>query len=210
MTPLPLLLFALENEPEPAFGRRTTAEVRESVQADGTRSEGDGAYGRFDGDLDLGVGAGASAPLTTGELSFEARASALWFFIAGPYVTYAQALEREPDVERRLGFGIDLRPLFLVRWPRGLERGPAFWDLALDSISLGLGMAFAEPRGQPFGSRQSFELSLGAGIPLLAWAAGPWLEVRGGLSLPAGVPAEANLLAMLSWHFAASSPFVSE
>jgi hypothetical protein len=158
----------------------------------------DGVYGRFVGDLELGVGLGAEIDSPSrGAL----RASAHYFSMAGVYFTYRDAFsDTDAGDQRLLGFGIDLRPAFIPRWARNLQQGPAFFDLWIDSISLGLGAFWAEPPGGDFGATRGFEASLGAGLPLFGSAPGPWLEARGTLRWADRAEAEPSVLVLLGWH----------
>jgi hypothetical protein len=184
---------------EPAFGEPTTSHVKGEVDRAG-ESDGDGAYGRFDGDLDLGLGAGAGVDSKKGQWGLGARATAHYFSIAGVYTEYSDALRSGDETFRALGFGVDVRPLFIPRWGLGLQRGPALADLTLDSISLGLGAEFIERDGMDFGDERAFVASLGFGLPLLANASGPWLEARGALAFPDDTAMRAQALVILSWH----------
>lgn len=210
MTPW-FLLAALAAPPAPAdhaFGQRTTANVK-SLDPDGDPHRGDGAYGRFDGDLDLGIGAGPSLALSNGDMGLGVRGVARWYYAIGAYVRYDETLSPHPDIERRLGFGVDVTPLFLIRWPRAMEKGPAALDLALDSLSLGLGASLATEHGRGFGNRHAFEGSLGFGVPLAASSHGPWLEFRASTTLPRPVAGESQLTLIFSWHFAVLTPLVA-
>jgi hypothetical protein len=193
---------------EPAFGRETTANVKNEVTGSRQRGSGDGTYGRLDGDLDLGLGLGGLVDLDHGEPGFAARLSAHWFFMAGASVTYADGLGTGLDPERRLGIGVDLRPLFLPRWTQDWERGPAILDLTLDSISLGIGASFEEPLGGEFGERRAFEASLGFGVPLAGRGPGPWLEARAALAWPNVGERSETLFILGSYHFAIGTPLV--
>jgi hypothetical protein len=207
MTFAPLIVLALASEPpESAFGRKTTSDLRTQVSAPSDPDAGDGAYGRLDGELDVALGVGPSFGFSDGDPALSFRGSVHWLTIAGVYTLYQEALPEAARLQRRLGVGIDVRPLFLVRWPRGLERGPALLDLTLDSLSLGLGMSFGEEEDRAFGSRHGFETSLGFGVPLTLHATGPWLEVRAGAVLPKSLESEASVMALLSFHFLASTP----
>jgi hypothetical protein len=178
------------------------------VDPDKSRVQGDGVYGRFDGDVDLGLGLGASRYFVTDDTALALRGTAHWYSTEGIYVAYAESLGSEA-LERRLGFGIELEPLFLVRWSQALETGPALVDLTLDSLSLGAGYLLGEPVGRGFGSRHGVELSLGFGVPLLSTAGGPWLEARAGWFLPKS-GRESSALVFLSWHFQVISPAVRD
>jgi hypothetical protein len=203
-----LVSFGVAARAEPAFGAETTAKVGNEVA--GNRGHGDGTYGRLDGDLDLGLGLGALVDLDHGEPGAAARVSAHWFFMAGAYVSYADAFGTALDPKRRLGVGIDLRPLFLPRWTQNWEQGPAILDLMLDSLSLGLGASFDQPQGESFGVRRAFEASLGFGVPLAGRGPGPWLEARGALAWPNTGERSETLLIVGSYHFALGTPLVGD
>jgi hypothetical protein len=203
-----LVLATTHAAADPAFGADTTANVESEVGAGRRQASGDGTYGRLDGDLDLGLGLGALIDVDHGDLGAVARVSAHWFFMAGAYVSYADGLGTELDPMRRLGVGVDLRPLFLPRWTQDLERGPAILDLTLDSISLGLGASFDELEGRAFGARRAFEASLGFGVPLAGRAPGPWLEARGALAWGNLGERSETILLVGSYHFALETPLV--
>jgi hypothetical protein len=200
------LLIARPAAAADAYGSRVSESVRGEVDADSARAEGDGAYGRFDGDVDLGLAAGANLSLTSKDVGVGARVNALWYFSAGPYLSYAERVSGDRESNRRGGLGFELRPLFLPRWALDLERGPAFFDLTLDSLSVSFGAFLATPREGGFGERRGMELGAGLGVPLLAEAPGPWLEVRALLDLPNDGPREALLTLSFAYHFALLSP----
>lgn len=210
MTFWPLLVLALQNphhSGDSPFGARTSSQVR-SVDPDANRHEGDGAYGRFDGDLDLGLGVGPNLAFTGDDIGVALRGTAFWYSTVGLDVVYTETLSKTPELERRLAAGIGLRPLFLIRWSQALESGPAVLDLALDSLSLGFGASFGTPPGRGFGSRTKFETSLGFGAPLAGTAAGPWLEFRAGVALPEPKQGETSAMLVLAWHFVCVTPIV--
>ena len=68
--------------------------------------------------------------------------------------------------------GVELRPLFIGRWLRGLEFGVPHLDLALDSLGLELGAFFAEPQGAAR-SRPGLQAGLGLEVPFFPTASGP-------------------------------------
>jgi len=137
----------------------------------------DGVYGRLDNSLDLGFAAGAE--LEAGEPRAALRLSGHYLSTAGVYVRYSDAFGAEGERPlRTLSFGVDLKPLFLPRFAQDTEHGPALLDLSLDSLSLNSGIYFAEPRTGSFAAERGFDLGIGLGVPLLAEAAGPWLEGR--------------------------------
>jgi hypothetical protein len=137
----------------------------------------DGVYGRFDGSLALALSAGAE--LEAGEPRAAFKLSTHYLWTAGVYARYSDAFDGADERPARVAsFGVDLRPLFLPRFARDWEHGPALVDLALDSVSLNAGAYFAEPRRGTFGDERGFETGAGLGLPLRALAAGPWLEAR--------------------------------
>jgi hypothetical protein len=193
-------------EEPPLFlpGDRTTSSLPGDMQgADGMRT--DGVYGRFDGLFDLGVAAGleqrdgpAAAALVTLH----------YLFMAGIYASYTDGLGGDGLASSRTGsLGVDVRPAFIPRWSAAMQEGPSFLDLALDSISIGMGAYLRQPDGRSFGDRRGFELSLGFGAPLAGTATGPWLGARGLLrwddpAEKAREAARAAALVTLGWHFA--------
>jgi hypothetical protein len=137
----------------------------------------DGVYGRLDGNLALGASAGAE--LDDGHARGSLRLSVHYLWTAGVYARYADAFgSASPRAERVTSLGIDLRPLFLPRFALDNERGPALYDLTLDSLSLTAGAYFAQPQRADFGDERGFETGVGFGVPLFGAARGLWLEGR--------------------------------
>jgi hypothetical protein len=187
---------------QPAWGEPTTSRLPGEV-GERDRPEADGVYGRFDGDLDVGLALGLEADDDANR--GVARVSAHYFSMIGVYTTYSDALGEDARLERFFAAGVDLRPAFVPRWSRDMQHGPGVLDLALDSISLGLGVWWAKPEARDFGDARGFETSLGMGLPLLGAASGLWLEARGMLRWadPAWAPGadpETVGVVMLSWH----------
>ena len=142
----------------------------------------DGAYGRFDGDLELGLGAGAA--LAQGGPAIVASGSAVYLGTAGVYAQYTDALGAEqPRTARSLAAGVVLRPLFLGRYARDLERGPARLDLLVDSLALELGAVFRAPTRATFEPTPGLEVAVEAALPILPEASGPYLALRAALRL---------------------------
>ena len=165
----------------------------------------DGVYGRFDGLLDLGLQAGL-------ELRDEGTAGATlvslhYLFMAGIYASYTDALGSAAlESTRTASLGVDVRPAFIPRWSEGMQGGPSVLDLTIDSISLGLGAYFGQPRDRSFGDSRGLELSLGFGVPLAGSAEGPWLGARGILrwvdpTEKSRETARAAGLVTVGWHF---------
>jgi len=137
----------------------------------------DGVYGRFDGTLALAASAGAE--LEAGEARGALKLSAHYLWTAGVYARYSDAFGREDQRPARVtSLGIDVRPLFLPRFALDYEHGPAWLDLALDSLSLSGGAYFAAPPHGDFGDTRGFETGLGFGVPLCGEARGLWLDAR--------------------------------
>ncbi len=203
---LPTLLALLEPAAADGFGRETTSPVRGEIDASHDKAPGDGVYGRFDGDLDLGIAAGFGYASERDAL-LSTRLTLHYFSLAGIFVDYADALGGSAESQRTLAFGADVRPLFVPRWSQNMEQGPPILDLWLDSISLSLGAFFAQPAARDFGDERGFATSLGFGIPFTGLASGPWLELRGHLFFPDEGETHALAVALLSWHFIASTPF---
>src|SRR6478735_9668184 len=169
------------------------------------RTSNDGVYGRFDGDLDLGLGIGAEFG-SAGKAAPTVRASAHYFSIAGVYAV-GRIKAGDESAPSLFGLGIDLRPLFVPRWVKGMETGSALFDLTLDSLSLSLGAFWAQRLEHAPRPNRGFDAQLGFGVPLLATASGPWLEARGALRYPDGASREEAVLLFLSWHGFVTTPF---
>lgn len=161
----------------------------------------DGVYGRFRGNTDLSLKLGGM--LRDEGLAGSVGASVHYYSSLGLTGDYSESLVADSLHARSFSLGVDLRPLFLPRWLLGLERGPAWLDLALDSLALGFGAYFSDSELEGGGTRGAW-LSLGAGVPLIGDAAGPWLELRGLRRFPdptAMASAAHNaLFVYLSWH----------
>ncbi|MBX3182488.1 MAG: hypothetical protein KF915_07660 [Polyangiaceae bacterium] len=164
--------------------------------------ETDGAYGRFDGDLDFAVALGARLG--------DSRAGALQlslhdFWTLGVVVTLSSDLGTDTDEPGAASFELDLRPLFLPRWAYDLEQGPAWLDLMIDSLSIAGGGYFAAPQGGSFGDKRGWLASVSLGIPLMGEASGLWLRARGTRRF---THSENQLLITLGWHTTLTSPWL--
>lgn len=189
----------------PSRARAEAATVAHALKLKSDSSR-DGVYARFDGDLELGLALGAELG-SAGTPAPALRASAHYFSIAGLY-TGGRAKAGDASAPSLFDLGVDLRPLFVPRWAKGYETGPAFCDLTLDSLSLSLG-GFWSARSARHESERGFEASLGFGLPLLATAAGPWLEARGVLRYPDSEPRDEAVLLALAWHGFVLTPLIS-
>jgi hypothetical protein len=193
-------------EEPPLFlpGDRTTSSLPGDMHASDTIPT-DGVYGRFDGLFDLGLAAGVEQRDGT---AGAALVTLHYLFMAGIYGAYTDGLGTNGlDSARTASLGVDVRPGFIPRWSAGMQDGPRALDLAIDSISIGMGAYFRQPDGKSFGDRKGFELSVGFGVPLAGTAEGPWLGARGLLRWddPTGrshETARAAALLTVGWHFA--------
>jgi hypothetical protein len=173
----------------------------------------DGAYGRFDGDVALELGAGAA--FASGGPVLDVETGAFYLYTAGAYFRYTDALGREsPDVRRALAAGLQLRPLFLARYAKNMESGPARLDLLVDSIAFQVGAFWDERRaregGEGLASEPGLEFGVGLDLPILGRASGPFVGLRGilrwrtldleGKGDPNAVDRGAFLAVILAWH----------
>lgn len=151
-------------------------------------ADDDGAYGRYDGDLDVRIGAGAAFMQEGPALS--AFASALLLSSAGVYVHYTDAFDDARRVPRSISTGLVLEPMFLARTAFNMQIGSGRLDLLIDSFAIGLGAYWTIPR-LPNNPRNEpgLEFSLGFGVPFLPHASGPVLGVRGALRASPGAMA---------------------
>src|SRR4051812_32083733 len=163
--------------------------------------ENDGVYGRFQGDTDISLKLGGM--FRDSGLAGSVGGSIHYYSLLGVTGDYSESLVADSLHARSVSFGVELRPLFLPRWALGLETGPAWLDLTLDSVALGFGAFFTDAEAEGRGSRGAW-LSLGVGAPLLGEATGPWVELRALRRFPDhdGLDAEAHnaLFVYLSWH----------
>ena len=199
-----------ELSPQWEPGNATTASLDGEISRSASTANADGVYGRFDGDLALALGAGAELEKSAGRALLDA--SAHYYWMAGVYAAYRDTLGTAPGKlsARRIGsFGVDLRPLFIPRWSFNWQSGPARLDLFLDSISLSAGAFFADEPPRKRASRRGFETGIGAGVPLAAYAAGPWLSVRYSLRFPEAGATTGSVWLLLTWHLFLNTPLSS-
>lgn len=148
-------------------------------------SRGDGAYGRLDGDLDLSVGVGGGVMLSQRRPVTAIDARVRYFQNAGLVLQYEESdafakATTTGDYKRGLLAAIELRPLFPVRFLKGMESGHAFPDLVLDSLGLELGAWWSAVEGSST-RRPGLHVGLGVELPLASRANGPWLRIGGAL-----------------------------
>jgi hypothetical protein len=185
-------------------GRHTTDELRGEVVPMSDKYGSDGVYDRFDGDVTFALGLGA-------EIGNGARGAilsrALYYYTAGLFFGYADALGSDTDLRRVLFVGTEVRPLFLPRWSLDMQVGLPLIDLALDSLAVSAGAYWGQPRDGAFADAAGFEGAIGFGIPLLGTSQGPWLEARG--TYRVGLPEEdLGVTLLLSWYETWISPVI--
>jgi hypothetical protein len=158
-------------------------------------------YGRLGGNTDASLKLGGL--ISHSRLSASVGASAHYYSLLGITGDYSESLA--DDAGQRLSFsvGSELRPLFLPRWLLGKQSGPAWLDLALDSICVGFGAYFSKVAA-PDEDTRGVWMSLGMGLPVIGRASGPWLELRALRRWPdldtTGADAHNALLLYFSWH----------
>lgn len=136
-------------------------------------AEGDGAYGRIDGDLAWQIDLGAG--LRNGSPGASLSASTRYLDTAGLYVSGFLPWSEHRDRPRTASCGVELRPLFLPRFLKNLEHGPPLLDLTLDSTALRLGALVSSSHDASFRT-PGWEAALQLGAPLTSSASGPWLR----------------------------------
>lgn len=138
-------------------------------------------YGRIAGDLSLVAGAGAVIAARGPRIAGEVRVR--YLEMAGLFATYEDGaiVASKAEPRRVVVGGLEIRPLFLLRWLKGLEIGQARLDLAIDSFGIDLGAVLLQPQGSSFATQAGLEFGVGLEFPILPSATGPWIELRGGL-----------------------------
>jgi hypothetical protein len=157
----------------PALGAALAMAAQTSVSA-AQDSGGDGAYGRLQGDLGLqmDVGGAMAGRNPAATVAIAAR----YLQTAGLYATYLDDFQQGSSSASRSGsLGVELRPLFLIRFTSDVESGPAVTDLLIDSLSLRLGAVVGKAHGYDW-LAPGLETGLGWGLPLSGSCCGPWLD----------------------------------
>src|SRR5690606_6532021 len=103
----------------------------------------DGVYGRLDGDLALSIGTGAG--IARDGLLGAVVGRTVFVETVGLYATYADSFGGSDVVRRSFATGVELRPLFFVRFASNLQSGPAVLDMAIDSLAIDLGAHWTSP-----------------------------------------------------------------
>lgn len=163
------------------------------------RRQGDGVYGRFDGDLSFRIATGLELELSDVAPRPLLLGSLVAYQTVGLFASARKSVI-EDDPERLVtSFGGSLSPLFLLRWQMNGASGRAFWDLTLDSLALNLGLQLSLPPGGTYGEDVGFEGGLELGVPLMAKAEGLWLRTRFNLLTGYG-PTTETLWLTLGWE----------
>jgi hypothetical protein len=170
------LALVSSSRAESAFGETKSDLSR--VEDPAPQTQGDGVYGRLNGDLSLQIGAGLEAdfrspsfrPLVVGDLTI--------YQTAGLYGSFRQAVQASDPTERLLSAGLVVSPLFLLRWSRGLEGNAPVLDLTLDSLGVTAGAVTTAPAGGALFNDVDAELGLQLGVPVMGRANGLWLRTR--------------------------------
>lgn len=170
-------------------------------------ARGDGIYGRFAGDVSWSLGVGAEYDGRSASLRPDATFTLRFYQAVGLAATFSQTAHTTDPIERRLGVALVLEPLFLIRWPNFQHTGKSVLDLTIDSLGLWLGASFFEPKTGNFADQTALSLGLGAGVPLLGRAEGPWIRGRVEVSLGLGEPIPLGLLT-LEWQGFWNSPLI--
>jgi hypothetical protein len=165
-----------------AVSSRASAAPGDGERADlpARLADNDPSDGRLDGDINTGLGLGATFGPHSPRGAIDLRLR--YLETVGLFATYEDALGDASVVpERLVAGGLELRPLFLARWGTGKEWGVRRADLLLDSFGLEIG-GFVDPSGAA-GLRRYAGLQAGLGVeaPILASADGPWIALHAGL-----------------------------
>ena len=162
----------------PALADQSNHAIERVNDPEEKRGDGDGVYGRFDGDLSFRIATGleldlsipAPRPLLVGSL--------VAYQTLGVYASARKSIIKKDPERLVTSIGASISPLFLLRWGMNAASGRAFWDLTLDSLALNLGLQLSLPPGGTYGEDVGFEGGLEVGVPLMAKAEGLWLRTR--------------------------------
>ncbi|MGZ3416775.1 MAG: hypothetical protein ACXVEE_02860 [Polyangiales bacterium] len=144
-------------------------------------AEGDGAYGRTDGDASFVVGVDGGTlggrKLVGGDLRLR------YLDTAGVAVGYEELdafnkAQTEGEFRRDFRAGVELRPLFPARFLKAHEIGNSFVDLVIDSVGLDIGAIWIV-RAFKDVPRPGMYVGLALEVPLASRANGPWVRLAG-------------------------------
>jgi hypothetical protein len=175
-------------------------------------------YGRVSGDISLVAGAGGTIGPRGARAEGELRVR--YLDAAGVFATYEDAVLASASSQpgRVISGGVELRPLFLYRWLRGLETQRGQLDLAIDSVGLELGAFLSTPSTDSADFWAGLQLGLGIEVPLEPRATGVWVGLHGGVrwddqalaTATVGGPMDraAYLTMTLAWHHVVTTHIV--
>jgi hypothetical protein len=146
---------------------------------------GDGAYGRLDGDLTFVGGLGAGVVAHDGRVLAGGDLRLRYLDAAGAAFSYEEAdvfgrTTSAGTLRRAFLAGIELRPLFPIRFLKAQQTGRGFVDLTLDSIALDVG-TWWPIREATAVRRPGMYVGAAFELPLFARASGLWLRFSGQL-----------------------------
>lgn len=183
MSPLSLLLVPVLLSPVAPLG---STQVRGVPPIDEAR--GDGIYGRFSGDFAWSGELGAEYDGHRESLLPGASAAIRFYQAVGVSAGFWQSVDATNALERRLTLHVLVEPFFILRFRDFGESGEAYADMLLDSIGVRVGPSFLQPRGGRLADAMALSAGIGAGLPLLGRADGPWLRGHVDCELGAGPP----------------------
>jgi hypothetical protein len=171
--------------------------------------DGDGAYGRLDGDVLLVGEAGLA--YVDGAPGLVVGGRALYLSTAGFYARYVEAFAQQGvAAPRQIGGGVELRPLFLARFAQDWEQGPPRLDLFLDSFALAIGTFWWSQPERSLDPLPGLELATSLEFPFTETGWGPRIGALASYRLSQGdagvrgkpdIDARASFVALqLSWH----------
>lgn len=175
----------------------------------GPTDASDGVYGRFDGDFALSAGPEMIVDPASGAVRLGASARASFYQTATLSIAYEQRIPDATGIERALGLRAHLSPIFLLRFQRDLEQGPALLDLFVDSFEVFGGPVFLEPANAEFGARVGADVGVGFGVPLSRHGTGLWIHPSVLVRFADETPSALLGLA-LRYQFFVESPLVRE
>ncbi|MBI2394409.1 MAG: hypothetical protein HYV09_32865 [Deltaproteobacteria bacterium] len=144
-------------------------------------ADGDGAYGRLKGDLTFVGGLGAGVVAATGRPVLASDLRLRYLDAAGVALGFEEGdalarTSRSGELRRAFLAGVELRPLFPVRFLKAQETGRRFLDLVLDSIALDLGTWWPIRYGSG-ARRPGMYTGLAVEAPLSGGGSGLWLRL---------------------------------
>ena len=134
----------------------------------------DGVYGRFDSPWSASVATGVGD--ASSHVFFHLELNGHYLQTAGAYLYAEPTTERFSGAIPQMGAGISARPLFLPRFFKNWEQGPAWLDLLIDSFELRVGMEYSSLRRAINPLQPSFVLGVAVGTPLQSNGNGFWFR----------------------------------